>query len=401
MENVILRFVFLRKCKLDMQLKNYIQGDKRGKEANRLEREAMNDPFLQEALDGFDKVTGDHAAIVQRLEKKYSHYAVVPQRRKLAPLPYKRLFLVWSAAASILLLIIGVSYYLFFDRNEQKNPELAELFIKENENRIIYADSEVSQPVEIDEIKQESLSAAKQKKEYKPAVTSRAKVVEKDESVDNNQSEKDIIEKQTIRGKVVDESGEPLIGVSIVRKGTSEGTFTIIDGSFTMELPVNDSSTLIASYLGYESQEINSSDSNQTLILKPHHAALGEVTIVAYGTQKRESVVASNRVDTEKQSSFGEKEFKIGSIKVDTDKQSPFGEKEFQNYCQLNAKQNVCEDKKATVKLSFFINEAGKPEKIEFKSYSCEEAKKEIEKILAISPAWTKTNRKVSMTIKW
>ena len=39
-----------------MKLIDYIQGKRRGQEANRLEREAMNDPFLQDAIDGFDRI---------------------------------------------------------------------------------------------------------------------------------------------------------------------------------------------------------------------------------------------------------------------------------------------------------------------------------------------------------
>ena len=43
-----------------MSLKNYIQGKRQGKNANQLEREALNDPFLQDAIDGFDSIQGEH-----------------------------------------------------------------------------------------------------------------------------------------------------------------------------------------------------------------------------------------------------------------------------------------------------------------------------------------------------
>ena len=78
-----------------------------------------------------------------------------------------------------------------------------------------------------------------------------------------------------------------------------------------------------------------------------------------------------------------------------------FGEKEFQAYSQQKADKNVCDGKGATVKVSFFIDKSGKPSKIKFKSYSCEDAKKEIENLLSISPVWTETGRKVTMTIQW
>ena len=127
-----------------MPLKDYIQGNKRGKDANRLEREAMNDPFLQEALEGFDKVAGDHAKIVRQLEKKYSRRRTfVPQRRTLAPLPHKRMLVFWSVAASVLFFLIGFSVYLLLEKKESKIPAFAENRPAENES-IIPIDSSMS-----------------------------------------------------------------------------------------------------------------------------------------------------------------------------------------------------------------------------------------------------------------
>ena len=71
-----------------MKLKDYIQGKRHGKEANRLEREAMNDPFLNDAIDGFDSVEGDHLSVIAELEKQIagktrsrSHERPLPERR--------------------------------------------------------------------------------------------------------------------------------------------------------------------------------------------------------------------------------------------------------------------------------------------------------------------------------
>ena len=88
-----------------MSLKDYIQGNRSGKEANRIERQAMNDPFLQEALDGFDAVEGDHVTVIEKLEKRYTNPATPINR-------YKKLLWYGSVAASILLLM-GVSLYFF------------------------------------------------------------------------------------------------------------------------------------------------------------------------------------------------------------------------------------------------------------------------------------------------
>ena len=92
-----------------MQLKDYIQGNRRGKEANKLEREAMNDPFLQGAIDGFDSVAGDHAKIIEQLEEKYSRPSVALKSKN------KTLF-YWAAASVLLIIGFGV-YYFFFDED--------------------------------------------------------------------------------------------------------------------------------------------------------------------------------------------------------------------------------------------------------------------------------------------
>ena len=64
-----------------MKLIDYIQGKRRGKEANELEREAMNDPFLLDAIDGFDAVPGDHLSAMQDLEYQLQQKATKRKQR--------------------------------------------------------------------------------------------------------------------------------------------------------------------------------------------------------------------------------------------------------------------------------------------------------------------------------
>ena len=85
-----------------MKLINYIQTNRRGKEANEMEREAMNDPFLQDAIDGFDAVPGDHLSAIQNLENQLQQKATKRKQR----VNY-RLWAVGVAASIVLLLGIG------------------------------------------------------------------------------------------------------------------------------------------------------------------------------------------------------------------------------------------------------------------------------------------------------
>lgn len=98
--------------------------------------------------------------------------------------------------------------------------------------------------------------------------------------------------KKTIQGKVVDTSGEPIIGGNIVEKGTTNGVITDIDGRFTFS--VNEGAILQVSYIGYVTREVSvRNQSNITITLSEDMQALDEVVIVGYGTQKKEVVTGA------------------------------------------------------------------------------------------------------------
>ncbi len=58
-----------------MSLLDYIRGNRKGKEAHRLEKEAMRDPFLADALEGFDSVEDDHLARLATLQKRLGNHS--------------------------------------------------------------------------------------------------------------------------------------------------------------------------------------------------------------------------------------------------------------------------------------------------------------------------------------
>jgi len=96
-----------------------------------------------------------------------------------------------------------------------------------------------------------------------------------------------------ITGTVADNTGDLLPGVSVMVRGTTIGTTTDINGEFNINVP-SDSSVLRFSFLGYQTQEIMTG--NRRIIAVTMHeqaAEIGEVTIVAFGRQKKESVLAS------------------------------------------------------------------------------------------------------------
>ncbi|GAB6007607.1 SusC/RagA family TonB-linked outer membrane protein [Dysgonomonas reticulitermitis] len=90
-----------------------------------------------------------------------------------------------------------------------------------------------------------------------------------------------------VSGTIVDEKSEPIIGVSVVVKGTINGTVSDENGNFTLNVP--DENTLLSvTYVGYISQEIKVGAKRRfDIVLKENQQLLDEVVIVGYGTQKK------------------------------------------------------------------------------------------------------------------
>lgn len=100
---------------------------------------------------------------------------------------------------------------------------------------------------------------------------------------------------KSITGRVVDETGVGIIGASVIIKGTSIGTNTDMAGKFTLTLP-KDSAVLVVTYVGYEDREVPVSvttPENFEITLKAVTKSEDDVVVVAFGKQKKESVVSA------------------------------------------------------------------------------------------------------------
>ena len=104
-------------------------------------------------------------------------------------------------------------------------------------------------------------------------------------------------QQQTVTGTVYDESGLPLIGVSVQEKGTSNGAITDIDGKFSVKLSpeaTGGGKILIFSYIGYKTQEVSlDGRTNIEVTMSEDTEQLEEVVVVGYGVQKKSSLTAS------------------------------------------------------------------------------------------------------------
>ena len=139
-----------------------------------------------------------------------------------------------------------------------------------------------------------------------------------------------VTQSQTIKvqGKVVDEQGEPLIGVNVALKGLKGGSVTDLDGNFHVEAPAN--ATLVVSYVGYKTREVavRGRAVIEAIQLEPDNRMLDQVVVVGYGTQKKADLTGSvsivNAEDLKKVSNSNIStmlEGKVPGVQITTDGQ--------------------------------------------------------------------------------
>jgi TonB-linked SusC/RagA family outer membrane protein len=98
---------------------------------------------------------------------------------------------------------------------------------------------------------------------------------------------------QTVSGTVTDDSGETIPGVNVLVKGTSVGTITDIDGSYSINMP-DGSNILVFSFIGYQTQEVNVGNSNQIDIeMESSLSEMDEIVVIGFGEMSREVLTTS------------------------------------------------------------------------------------------------------------
>ena len=97
-----------------------------------------------------------------------------------------------------------------------------------------------------------------------------------------------------IKGRVVNENGEPLAGATIQIKGSKKFAVTDADGYFSIDVPSGKKAILISSYVGMETRELTAREGSELLIrLSPANAALSDFVVVGYGTSRKKDITGS------------------------------------------------------------------------------------------------------------
>lgn len=101
-----------------------------------------------------------------------------------------------------------------------------------------------------------------------------------------------VMQKTKVSGVVLDPNGEPVIGATVMEKGTSNGSVTDLDGKFSLNV-ASPRSVIVISYIGYRTTEISAEKKVLSVTLKEDSEMLEEVVVVGYGAQKKETLTGS------------------------------------------------------------------------------------------------------------
>ena len=377
-----------------MRLSDYIQGLRKGKEAHRLEKESMKDPFLADAIDGYNQVEGNHEQRIEQLRIQISTRST-KKRNTYA--------IIWSVAACLVIGFGISSYFLFL----KETPEPVIPIIPQKEIALVptktKTDSTPISPVSTKQANKKDIIAKSRTTISKPPSapittmpmeeeTSDQTVAATDEEVimTTGASDPESVKKMRIakmavistndiiKGKVTDQKGEPLIGASVMYKGTNIGTVTDVNGEFSL-LKKAENKQLTAQYIGYDPVEVPVDTSRTMLIaMNEDQKGLSEVVVVGYGVNKK-----ANKDNTP---------------------QPVDGKRKYQKYLKENLVRptdETCAQVKGKVVLPFLVNRDGRPFHIKVKTSLCESSDKEAIRLVQEGPDWTYGNKQAEVTVKF
>lgn len=381
-----------------MKLLDYIRGTRKGKEAHRLQKEAMRDPFLADAMDGYDCAGENQEQQIEALRQRIT--AKVARRQNHA--------VAWSVAASLLIGVCLSSYFLF-----QKNKLPEDVFMK---LEALQRDTVLHTVPQIPQLPVHQLQAEEGKKRAgtelpiaavkvvaRPNAVAIPESVAKSistvtpgvaiaaiaaDSVARKQLNRAIAQakKYNVRGRVTDERGDPIVGAAIAVKGTNKGTVSDENGYFMLQPSGN--KEIMVNYIGYEPVVLPADTNNEMLIaMNQDKQNLDEVVVIGYGSKNKPDLTGA-----------------VVAVEQFTLPQPLIGKKAYRKYLRKNLIRPVddeCAQATGEVVLTFHVNESGRPFNIKVKTGLCPSADKEAVRLLEEGPDWTIGSKEVTLNIKF
>ena len=394
----------------------------------------MQDPFLADAMDGYNQVEGNHEQRIEKLRMQVSAHSAKKKNTYA---------ITWSIAACLVIGFGISSYFLFLKKSMTDEVFIAEESVSTKlaepaapptpaipatptvpatpQKEIALATTKVktdSTPISEITARQADkkdmiakIQATSQPQQGVPVATvpvmeevseETAALQEVVATMDTFESESDkkmklakvatiLPQNNMIKGRVTDEKGEPLIGASVTYKGTNIGTITNMNGEFSL-VKKDDKKRLTAQFIGYDPVEIRVDTSRTMLIaMNENKQALNEVVVVGYGAKKnKKSVTAGTVVKGNEQAN------------KDITPQPVIGKRKFQKYLKENLVRPTdekCAQVKGKVVLTFLVNKEGRPFSIKVKESLCESSDKEAIRLIQEGPDWIYGTKLAEVTV--
>ncbi|EHQ26762.1 energy transducer TonB family protein [Mucilaginibacter paludis] len=298
----------VNKTDISQQIKKYLNGELNAKEMHALEKEAQNDPFLMDALEGYDIIGADQEANLEEIKDLFNERVNPTERRSLV------LWRILPIAASVLIaLSIGLIWFL--PRNDEPKAPIAQTLHKiENDKPVVdkqqqpasQANTQIVKEIQTETAPVKENPAATQRiasHQHKtklnangataghaettdqPAQTIAQVLANRAQSLEIQNTAPAVPVKpvdKKISGIITDPTGHALSGVKIAVKGTPLTAVTDANGAFTItELPAQ--GTLSIAYAGYETRQVplNNTDSIK-VVLKESATELATVSVPGY-----------------------------------------------------------------------------------------------------------------------
>lgn len=397
-----------------MKLLDYIRGNRKGKDAHRLEKKSMRDPFLADAIEGYDKVKGDYARNIWNLNRELMARTNVKNDRYV---------LRWSIAA-FLVLGLGISSYFVFIKSGTVNNAvnggsvMAETEVAPvMENTYVARDMSVADSIKPHARKDRGNNSLIAKAE--PPVTI-SNILPALKSVDEEEililNEEENIPKPVaslpaesgmnasfaapyaldshkaksaddiIKGTVLDEKGEPLVGVYVKLKDEDISALTDKKGEFVLNGKYG--KDIQAYYIGCNPVTVSADTGNILITMKENETILCEVVTTGYGYSKAKA---------RKIPAVPGGESTVTSVPV-------IGFSKYKKYLRDNMirpSDARCKNVRGKVIVAFFVDADGRPYDVTVKKGLCDSADEEAVRLVEEGPAWSQSNIQTEVTVKF
>ena len=383
-----------------------------------LEKAALEDPFLSDALDGYVFTETAQKDILKLKEK------IPPQKENKKSAPIVSFSSMWLRIAAIFILVSGIGYISYVSLSKRPENTFAKLDeapkaetviqpVITDADKIATPQTQTSVETNIAPKKENGLFDQKDNK------TIIADNVTEDALI--QRSEKEVIaeapapvalyqksttdnkNKYLLKGQVVNEKGEPVSFANVQTADKKNNVSADADGRFSMTVSDTLTNTDIAA-LGYATaKKTLKANEDQKIILEENNQTLDEVVVTGNGQTRRKTSASVSKIQSK--DSNNTLTGKVEGVNIARNGQPVNGASQFDQYITENLKVPVKADHqpyKGSVTLSFSLNENGEPEKIKVEKGLCKECDAEAIRLLKAGPKWTTTSgNRITTTIEF